>query len=114
VPGARPASQLHAWPGACLCDGAWPPKKLRTCVAAARTLVSMSWGFAAYFCVYCLLAPRLRCKPGLLCWQVTTNLKQIFRHVDATMPKFLIRCGAGLCSCCHALLLLSSKLCVAF
>ena len=27
---------------------------------------------------------------------LTVNLKQIFRHVDATMPKFLIRCAPGL------------------
>ena len=26
---------------------------------------------------------------------LTVNLKQIFRHVDATMPKFLIRCAPG-------------------
>ena len=29
---------------------------------------------------------------------LTVNLKQIFRHVDATMPKFLIRCVPGVAS----------------
>lgn len=43
-------------------------------------------------CAQIVMASRETWKYLVMCI-LTVNLKQIFRHVDATMPKFLIRYG---------------------